>query len=173
MMTIESLREILGDICDGGYSDWTVFFCDDDDDDYSVNSIYVDDDGDVCLESTDMDGDFPDYTAEDILDEIADYDDDTEVYFLEEYWDGSSTAFDIEDNWYIGSNDYGNDVLNIDCSEMDDDNDDDNSDDNGDNEERNYDEDEDISKWDIWPTEEDLRRDIKDWEDTIERKGHL
>ena len=102
--------------------DWIVYFCDDDDDDYTVNHIYVDDDGDICLESTDMEGDNYDMTAEDILKKIEGFDNDEYVYFLEEYYDGSSTGYDIEFNWYIGHSVSGIEILNIDCSEMDDDN---------------------------------------------------
>ena len=53
-MRIKALRKLLHIIVDNGYGDWVVWFCDDDDDDYSVNHIYKDDNGDVCLESTDL-----------------------------------------------------------------------------------------------------------------------
>lgn len=120
-MKIKALKKLLYDICNSGYNDWIVYFCDDDDDDYSVNHIYVDDDGDICLESTDMEEDNYEFSPEDILNEIECYNDEDYVYFLEEYYDGSSTGYDIEFNWYIGHDDCGNEVLNIDCSEMDDD----------------------------------------------------
>lgn len=123
-MKIKALKKLLHNICDRGYKDWVVYFCDDDDDDYTVNHIYVDDDGDICLESTDMEGDNYDMTAEDMLKRIKRYDNDEYVYFLEEYYDGSSTGYGIEFNWYIGHDDYGNEILNIDCSEMDDEDDD-------------------------------------------------
>lgn len=119
-MKIKALKELLHDICDSGYQDWIVYFCDDDNDDYTVNHIYVDDDGNICLESTDMEGDNYDLTAEDIYNEIECYDNEDYVYFLEEYYDGSSTGYDIEFNWYVGHDDSGNEILNIDCSEMDD-----------------------------------------------------
>ena len=121
-MKIKALKQLLHNICDRGYMDWIVYFCDDDDDDYTVNHIYVDDDGDICLESTDMEGDNYDMTAEDILKKIEGFDNDEYVYFLEEYYDGSSTGYDIEFNWYIGHSVSGIEILNIDCSEMDDDN---------------------------------------------------
>ena len=120
-MKIKALKQLLHNICDRGYMDWIVYFCDDDDDDYTVNHIYVDDDGDICLESTDMEGDNYDMTAEDILKKIEGFDNDEYVYFLEEYYDGSSTGYDIEFNWYIGHSVSGIEILNIDCSEMDDD----------------------------------------------------
>ena len=121
-MKIKALKQLLHNICDRGYMDCIVYFCDDDDDDYTVNHIYVDDDGDICLESTDMEGDNYDMTAEDILKKIEGFDNDEYVYFLEEYYDGSSTGYDIEFNWYIGHSVSGIEILNIDCSEMDDDN---------------------------------------------------
>ena len=120
-MKIKALKQLLHNICDRGYMDWIVYFCDDDDDDYTVNHIYVDEDGDICLESTDMEGDNYDMTAEDILKKIEGFDNDEYVYFLEEYYDGSSTGYDIEFNWYIGHSVSGIEILNIDCSEMDDD----------------------------------------------------
>ena len=110
-MKIKALKELLHDICDSGYQDWIVYFCDDDNDDYTVNHIYVDDDGNICLESTDMEGDNYDLTAEDIYNEIECYDNEDYVYFLEEYYDGSSTGYDIEFNWYVGHDDSGNEIF--------------------------------------------------------------
>lgn len=125
-MKIGAIKKLLHIICNEGYGDWVLFFCDDDDDDYTVNHIYVDDEGDICLESTDMEGDDNyDFTAKNVLNRIKKYDNSTYVYFLEEYEDGSSTGYDIHFKWYIGTDDYGNDILNIDCSEMEDDENDD------------------------------------------------
>ena len=115
-MKIKALKKLLYNIRDNGYGDWIVYFCDDDDDDYTVNHIYVDNDGDICLESTDMEGDGNyDFTVNDILRRIRKYDNENYVYFLEEYEDGSSTGYDIKFNSYLGTDDWGNTILNIDC----------------------------------------------------------
>lgn len=117
-MKIKALKKLLHTICDDGYGEWKLFLCDDDDDDYSVNHIFIDDDGDVCLQSTDTEGDNYDFTVEDILARLKRFDNDKYVYFQEEYWDGSSCYFDIEFNWYIGTSYYGDSILNIDCTEI-------------------------------------------------------
>lgn len=115
-MKIRALKKLLYNIRNNGYGDWTVYFCDDDDDDYTVNHIYVDNDGDICLESTDMEGDGNyDFTVNDILRRIKKYDNENYVYFLEEYEDGSSTGYDIKFKSYLGKDDWGNTILNIDC----------------------------------------------------------
>lgn len=117
-MTIKALKKLLHLIVDEGYGDWVVWFCDDDDDDYTVNHIYIDDDGDVCLESNNSEGDNYDFTAQNILSRIKKYDNEEYVYFKEVYWDGNSyTTFDIEFEWYIGIDNDGDSILNIDCSE--------------------------------------------------------
>lgn len=133
-MNIGELKELLQDICNSGYSDWKVFMCDDDDDDFTINHIYVDDDGDLCLESTDTEGDNYDFTCQTVLNRLNKYTDDMYVYFLEEYEDESTNAYDIDDNWYIGTDDDGYDVLNIDCYPCDDDEYDDDDDDYEDDE---------------------------------------
>lgn len=117
-MRIKALKKLLHIIIDEGYGDWIVWFCDDDNDDYSVNHIYIDDDGDVCLESTDQEGDNYDFTAQNILSRIKKYDNEEYVYFTEIYWDGSYNDYDIVFEWYIGYNDAGESVLNIDCEEI-------------------------------------------------------
>lgn len=55
-MKIKVLKKMLYKICCEGYADWEVYFCDEEGDSYTVNHIYVDDDGDVCLESIDCHG---------------------------------------------------------------------------------------------------------------------
>lgn len=114
-MDVSDLIDILKDICKDRYGDWLVYFCDDDDDDYTVNSVYVDDDNDICIESTDYEDDMPEFTAEELLEELKEYDGDTYVYFREEYEDGSWYDYEIDDNWYIGTDNDGEDILNIDC----------------------------------------------------------
>lgn len=134
-MKIKALKKILHLISNAGYGDWILFMCDDDDDDYTINHIYRDDDGDICLKSTDMEGDNYDFTANNVLKRINKYNNEDYVYFLEEYWDGSWNTYDIKFNWYIGWDDSGDPILNIDCYDDDDDYDDydDDDDDDGDN----------------------------------------
>lgn len=120
-MKVKALKKLLYLIRDAGYGDWVLMMCDDDNDDFSINHIYVDDDGDICLESTDAEEKTYDFTANNVLKRLKHYDNESYVYFLEEYEDGSSNAYDIDFHWYIGSDDYGDDVLNIDCSPCDDD----------------------------------------------------
>ena len=40
-MKIKALKKLLHTIIDEGYGDWKVYLCDDDDDDYTVNHIYL------------------------------------------------------------------------------------------------------------------------------------
>ena len=120
-MKIKALKKLLHTIVENGYGEWVVYFCDDDEDDYTVNHIYIDNDGDICLQSTDTEGDNYDFTAQNVLSRIKRYDNEKYVYFQEEYYDGSSSEYDIEFHWYIGYDNYGNSILNIDCSEIDDD----------------------------------------------------
>jgi hypothetical protein len=115
-MKIRTLKKLLHKICYEGYSDWTPWFCDEEEDIYTVNHIYVDDDGDVCLESTDMEGDNNyDFTTADILHRLKKYDPNGIVYFLEEFDNGDTCVFDISNIWYIDFDDDGNERLYIDC----------------------------------------------------------
>lgn len=57
----------------------------------------------------------PEFTAEELLEELKEYDGATYVYFREEYEDGSWYDYEIDDNWYIGTDNDGEDILNIDC----------------------------------------------------------
>lgn len=117
-MRIKALRYLLHVIIDEGYGDWVVWFCDDDDDDYSVNHIYKDDDGDVCLESTDL-GYHHEFTAQEILSRMKKYDSEDYVYFKEiGYGDYDECDYYIISEWYIGTDVDGYAILNIDCSEM-------------------------------------------------------
>lgn len=119
-MTVGELESLLRNICDDGYGDWVVYMCDDEDEDYTINHIYIDSDGDICLESTDAEDDTYDFTCDDMLNRLRKYSDDTYVYFLEEYEDESSNSYDIDDGWYIGTDYEGDEILNIDCFPMDD-----------------------------------------------------
>lgn len=121
-MKISTLKRLLYEICNNGYADWIPWFCDEEDDDYSVNHIYVDNEGDVCIESSDAwyKSNNYDFTVANILHRLKNYDPDSYVYFLEEFEDGDTYACDISFNWYTGHDDYGNDTLYIDCYGMDD-----------------------------------------------------
>lgn len=120
-MLVQTLRRLLHEICDEGYGDYVVYFCDDDDDTYTVNHMYSDDDHDICIESTDAEDETYDFTVKNILKRLRHYERDTYVYFREEYEDESSWNYDISYSWYI--DDDGD--LNIDCYDNDDDDDDD------------------------------------------------
>lgn len=171
----------------------SCFFCDDDDDDYTVNHIYLDNDGDVCLESTDTEGDNYDFTANNVLNRLKHYENDKYVYFLEEYLDGSSNDYDIVFNWYIGYDEDGDSILNIDCKQCEEydwysggynrqnnsrqDNNRRNRRNNRNRVKQKQNDDYwhygDPSTWDCWGTQESLDKAIKDWYDTIDREGHL
>lgn len=117
-MKIKVLKKMLYKICCEGYADWEVNFCDEEGDNYTVNHIYVDDDGDVCLESTDAECDTYDFTAANILGRLKRYDPDGYVYFLEEDEDEDTYACDIECNWYVDYDGDGDELLYIDCHGM-------------------------------------------------------
>ena len=119
-MDVRTLKELLYDICCEGYADWEPNFCDEEGDYYTVNHIYVDDDGDICIESTDMEGDDNyDFTVANILHRLKYYDPDSYVYFLEEDEDGDTYPCDITDNWYTDYDDDYDEELYIDCYGMD------------------------------------------------------
>ena len=81
-MKVKTLKKILYEICCAGYADWEPNFCDEDGDYYTINHIYLDDDSDVCIESTDMEGPGNyDFTAANILHRLKYYDSDSYVYF--------------------------------------------------------------------------------------------
>ena len=107
-MNVKTLKKMLRQICDAGYAEWIPRFYPPDGGHYSINHIYIDDDGDICLQSSDYDDDPYQYT----------------VWYLEEEYDDESTdAWDIEFNWYTDTytDDDGDEVeeLYIDCCEMD------------------------------------------------------
>lgn len=120
-MKVRTLKKLLYKICCEGYADWTPWFCDEEGDYYTVNHIYVDDDDDICIESTDMEGDENyDFTVANILHRLKRYDCDSYVYFLEEFEDGDTYACDISGNWYTDYDEDGDELLYIDCYGMDD-----------------------------------------------------
>jgi len=120
-MKVRTLKKLLYKICCEGYAEWTPWFCDEEGDYYTVNHIYVDDDDDICIESTDMEGDGNyDFTVANILHRLKNYNPDSYVYFLEEFEDGDTYACDISGNWYTDYDEDGDELLYIDCYGMDD-----------------------------------------------------
>jgi hypothetical protein len=122
-MNIKTLKKMLREICDDGYGNWVPRFYG-----YTINHIYIDDDGDICLQSSDCEDDPYDFTAWNILKRLNDYYPKSYVYFEEEYYDDCDDEcydyYDIEYNWYIDTwydDDENEDVeeLYIDCCEMD------------------------------------------------------
>lgn len=93
---IEMLDSMMAQAFDG---DCGVCF----NDGFSVNRIYLDDDGDVCLVSNEMD--LQELDASEIKAAIEDLEDDTHVYFViyDDWHDG--TYFKIKSSWEFNSND--------------------------------------------------------------------
>lgn len=96
-MKVRKLKFYLEDIQEEGYGSYVLYFSDQDENYYTVDSIFFDEDGDLCLQSSD---DF-EMTVDDLLDNLSDVDDDTYVYFEHLCWDDSSLTCDIEGGWYI------------------------------------------------------------------------
>lgn len=119
-MKVGTLKKKLYKMCCDGFADYCLRFDPRDDGEYSINHIYVDDDGDVCLESTDMENDTYDFTVANILHRLKNYSPDDYVYFMEEYEDGDTYAWDITGNYYEGYDDDGDETIFIYCCEMDD-----------------------------------------------------
>ena len=101
-MNVAQLRTMLQDAINDGYGDYYVNFCDQDGDTVTINKCYEDDDDDVCLESNEFDT--YEYTAEQLLSELEDYNNNTYIYV---YDDDNDLNFDIDDDkdWYIGEDD--------------------------------------------------------------------
>ena len=105
-MNVDQLKaNLVQAICEG-YADYCVNFCDQDGDSVTIDSVYLDDDGDVCLESNEEDNN--DFSAQELLDELDRYSDKRYVYV---YDDDTDTSFDIDEEdddddyynlWYIG-----------------------------------------------------------------------
>lgn len=122
-MNVKTLKKMLRQICDAGYAEWIPRFYPPDGGHYSINHIYIDDDGDICLQSSDYDDDPYQYTVWNILKRLNTHYPKSYVYLEEEYDDESTDAWDIEFNWYTDTytDDDGDEVeeLYIDCCEMD------------------------------------------------------
>ena len=114
-MKVKTLKKLLYWICSEGYADWTPWFCNEEGDSYTVNHIYVDSDGDICLESTDMENDTYDFTSANILGRQKHYNPESYVYFLEEDEDGDTYACNIKYYWYDSQDCNFDRKLYIDC----------------------------------------------------------
>ncbi len=71
IIKIEQLKANLAQaICDG-YADYVVNFCDQDGDSVTIDCVYLDEDGDVCLESNETDDN--NFLVQELLDELDRY----------------------------------------------------------------------------------------------------
>lgn len=92
-MIVEKLIEMLDSMIEKSYDEFTVLF----NEHFTVNRIYKDDDGDICLVSNEVDLQILD--AWDIRAAIEDEDGDTDVFFvLYDDWN-EGTYFKIKSNW--------------------------------------------------------------------------
>ena len=106
-MKVDQLKaNLVQAICEG-YADYEVHFSDQDGDSITIDCVYLDDDGDVCLESNEYDDN--EFTAQELLDELDLFSDKRYVYV---YNDDNDLSFDIneedddddyDDLWYIGN----------------------------------------------------------------------
>lgn len=106
-MNVDQLKaNLVQAICEG-YADYEVNFCYQEGDSITIDSVYLDDDGDVCLESNEYDDN--EFTAQELLDKLDRYSDKRYVYV---YDDDNDSSFDIDeeeydddydDLWYIGN----------------------------------------------------------------------
>lgn len=109
-MNVDQLKANLTQAICEGYGNYIVNFCDQDGDSITIDCVYLDDDGDVCLESNEYDDN--DFSAQELLDKLDHYSDKRYVYV---YDDDNETSFDIDeedddddydDLWYIGNDGY-------------------------------------------------------------------
>lgn len=108
-MNVDQLKaNLVQAICDG-YADYVVNFCDQDGDSVTIDTVYLDDDGDICLESNETDNN--DFSVQELLNELDRYSTDRYVYIYDVEYDSN---FDIDEDdeddsydhlWYIGNDD--------------------------------------------------------------------
>lgn len=113
MMNVRILKRILFEICRDGFVRDVIYFCDEDDDCYSVNSIYKDSIGEVCLNCSDGDHE---YTASQILHKLKKFDPNARAYVLY-YENYEAYTNEISGHWYTEENEYGFHDAYIDCYE--------------------------------------------------------
>lgn len=106
-MNVDQLKANLTQAICEGYGNYIVNFCDQDGDSITIDCVYLDDDGDVCLESNEVDN--KDYTVQELIDILDRYRDSRYVYVYDDDYD---LDFDIDDEdedddenydhlWYI------------------------------------------------------------------------
>ena len=74
-MNVDQLKANLTQAICEGYGNYIVNFCDQDGDSITIDCVYLDDDGDVCLESNEVDN--KDYTVQELIDILDRYRDST------------------------------------------------------------------------------------------------
>ena len=104
-MTVAQLQANLTQAICEGYGNYIVYFYDQDGDRVTIDAFYLDDDGDVCLESNDYDN--KDYSANELVNILDRYGGDTYIYIYDE---DSDVYFDIDESddeedydnlWYV------------------------------------------------------------------------
>lgn len=101
-MKVSRLIYWLEDIQSEGYGGYVLWFSDQDEDYFTVDSVYCDEDGDCCLQS-EADSQYGDLTVDELLDELYEFGDDDYVYMehVDEYGDQESLWEHIEGGWYL------------------------------------------------------------------------
>ncbi|MBO7565618.1 MAG: hypothetical protein J6T60_00770 [Bacteroidales bacterium] len=115
-MTVKSLTNLLKQICNSGFGNWTPCFNVFDDEKHYVNHIFCDEDGKVCLQSTDCEEDAYNLQTWKILTCLKKYNPNKKVYFQKEYYSEDTEDWNIKYKWYHSRNDDGDgDDVFIDC----------------------------------------------------------
>lgn len=98
-MTVRRLRYYLNSMCNHGHSSEMLYFVDEDGDWQTIESVYIDDEGDVILDS-EGDDDYYDSVGM-LLDRLYEYDGDDYVYIC----DCDGDYANIEGGWYFDDDD--------------------------------------------------------------------
>lgn len=115
-MTVKSLTKLIKQICNSGFGNWEPCFNVFDDDYHYINHVFCDEDGKVCLQSTDLEEDAYNLKAWKILACLKNYNPNKKVYFQKEYYNEDTDDWDIKFNWYHSKNDDGDgEVVTIEC----------------------------------------------------------
>lgn len=115
IMKLRKLKYYLKGMYSEGIENMIVYFSDQDSDYYTITDIYMDEDGDVCLEA----GEGYDHSQSDIFNELRGLPGDAYVYV---YDPDNDIFFDIEGGWYY--DDDSDPVMDIVYTYDDDDDDD-------------------------------------------------
>lgn len=109
VMIVSKLRYYLNSICNHGNTDMTLHFLDENDDWQTIESIYIDSDGDLVLDSS-GDGDYYGRGGT-LLHALGDYDGDLDVYVR----DSDGDYYSIDWGWYIDDGDLYMDIEYCEC----------------------------------------------------------